>query len=62
MAGPVDADRVLEPGLGVCAALKGVPVVCSAASLLFSPEKSMQGKGGGGVVVLWVPQTEVLLG
>lgn len=30
MAGPVDADRVMEPGLGVCAALKGVPVVCSA--------------------------------
>lgn len=46
MAGPVNANRVLEPSLGVCAALKGVPVVCSATSLLLSPEKNMQGKGG----------------
>lgn len=39
--------RVLEPGLGVPAALKGVPAeVCSAISLLLSPQKSMQGKGG----------------
>lgn len=39
--------RVLEPGLGVPAALKSVPAeVCSATSLLLSPQKNTQGKGG----------------
>lgn len=52
MAGPVHASGGLEPSLAVYTALIGVPVFCSATSLLLSLKKSMRGKGNFLEVVL----------